>query len=136
MRQRTAGAAGRTGPPAGERGSAVAESTMVLGLLALVFLTLVQGAVAVHARNAMIDAASAGARYGALADRSAADGVARTESLLESGVVSAIGTSVTAENMDEGGVPVLRITVTGRMPLLGFWDSPVEWEVHGHAYRY
>lgn len=109
---------------------------MVLGLLALVFLTLVQGAVAVHCRNAMIDAASAGARYGALADRSAADGVSRTEHLLRSGAVSAVGTAVSAANLEDGGVPVLRVTVTGRMPLLGLWDSPIEWEVHGHAYRY
>lgn len=123
-------------PAAGERGSAVAETSMVLALLVLLFLALVQGAVAVQARNTMIDAASAGARYGALADRTAADGVARTEDILASGVISPQGTQVSVENLDDGGTPVLRITVTGTMPVFGLWASPIHWEVHGHAYRY
>ncbi|OFR87957.1 pilus assembly protein TadE [Micrococcus sp. HMSC067E09] len=109
---------------------------MVLALLAVLFLTLVQGAIAVHARNAMIDAASAGARYGALADRTAADGVARAEQVLAAGSVTALGTSVSAEDLSDGGTPVLRVTVTGTMPVLGLWHSPIEWEVHGHAFRY
>lgn len=109
---------------------------MVLALLVLLFLALVQGAVAVHARNAMIDAASAGARYGALADRSAADGVARAEAILGAGAVSAVDTRVTAEDLSEGGTPVLRITVTGSMPVFGLWASPIAWEVHGHAFKY
>ena len=96
---------------------------MVLALLVLLLLALVQGAVAVHARNLMIDAASAGARHGALADRTAADGVA-------------MGTRVTAEERSDGGAPVLRITVTGSMPVFGLWASPIEWRVHGHAFRY
>lgn len=114
----------------------MAETSMVLALLALVFVTLVQGAIAVHARNAMIDAASAGARYGALADRSAADGVARAEEILAAGVVTGLGTQVTAQNVNEGGTPVLQVTVAGSMPVLGLFESPIEWTVHGHAYRY
>ncbi len=109
---------------------------MVLALLVVVFLTLVQAAVAVHARNGMIDAASAGARYGALADRTAADGVARTEEILDAGAVSALGTRVTSADLSDGGTPVLRITVTGSMPVFGLWASPIEWEVHGHAFKY
>ena len=109
---------------------------MVLALLVLLLLALVQGAVAVHARNLMIDAASAGARHGALADRTAADGVARAEERLAAGPVSAMGTRVTAEERSDGGAPVLRITVTGSMPVFGLWASPIKWRVHGHAFRY
>ncbi|WP_237704731.1 TadE/TadG family type IV pilus assembly protein [Nesterenkonia sp. F] len=62
-----------------ERGAATAEFTMVAALLALLFVLTLQLAVLVHVRNTLIDAASTGARFGALDDRSAEDGVARTE---------------------------------------------------------
>ncbi len=52
---------------------------MVAALLALLFVLTLQLAVLVHVRNTLIDAASTGARFGALDDRSAEDGVARTE---------------------------------------------------------
>ena len=69
-----------------DRGAAVAESTMVMTLVVLLFAALLQAGVVIHTRNVMIDAASAGARYGALADRSPEDGVQRARELLSAGV--------------------------------------------------
>ena len=54
----------------------------------------------------------------------------------KAGTVTGLGTQVTAQNVDEGGTPVLQVTVTGSMPVFGLFESPIEWTVHGHAYRY
>ncbi|MDQ2661335.1 MAG: pilus assembly protein, partial [Actinomycetota bacterium] len=48
-----------------ERGSAVAEFTLVGILLTVLALAVVQLALALHVRNTMLDAAAEGARYAA-----------------------------------------------------------------------
>ncbi|WP_279403307.1 pilus assembly protein, partial [Arthrobacter sp. JCM 19049] len=65
-----------------QRGSAVAEFVMVATLLIVVGLSIVQLALALHVRNTLIDAATNGARYGALANRSVEDGRQRTAMLI------------------------------------------------------
>lgn len=57
-----------------DHGSVVAESAMIIALLTLLCGTVLQLGVIVHTKNTMIDAASAGARYAALADRNLTDG--------------------------------------------------------------
>ncbi|HAY87138.1 MAG TPA: pilus assembly protein TadE, partial [Micrococcus luteus] len=79
-----------------DRGAAVAESTMVMTLVVLLFAALLQAGVVIHTRNVMIDAASAGARYGALADRNPEDGVQRARELLSTGVPGQSGADVAA----------------------------------------
>ena len=119
-----------------ERGAAVAESTMVMTLLVLLFATLLQACLVIHVRNVMIDAASAGARYGALADRSPEDGAARTREVLTSSVPGQGHAAVTAEATSQDGVPILRVTVSSSLPGVGFLPGPIPVEVSGHAYRY
>lgn len=118
-----------------DRGAAVAESTMVMSLVVLLFAALLQAGVVIHTRNVMIDAASAGARYGALADRSPEDGVQRARELLSAGVPGQSGAEIVAEPTSQDGVPVLRVTVSSSLPGLGFLPGPVPVEVSGHAFR-
>ena len=65
-----------------ERGSAVAEFTLVGILLAVLALAIVQLALALHVRNTVLDAAAEGARYAALAGSGEHAGVARTRDLI------------------------------------------------------
>ena len=55
---------------------------LVGALLTLFFLAIVQLTLVLHVRNTLIDAAASGARYGTLADRSAADAKDRTVQLI------------------------------------------------------
>ena len=83
-----------------DAGSAVAESSMVYALLALLFFTVLQGGLIVHTRNVLIDAASAGARFGALADRTPADGAERTAEVIAATVPGQSGATVSGTVQD------------------------------------
>ena len=62
-------------------GSAVVEFVLVGTLLTLLTLSVLQLGLALLVRNTVLDAASEGARYAALADNDLPDGVARTRDL-------------------------------------------------------
>ncbi|WP_243730509.1 TadE/TadG family type IV pilus assembly protein [Nesterenkonia salmonea] len=119
-----------------EQGSATAEFTMVAALLALLFLAVLQIAGMIHVRNTLIDAASTGARFGALADRSAEDGVARTEELISGSVSDRYAQEITYEYMDEPEGRTLRITVDARVPVFVIGPGVGELEVTGSAYEF
>lgn len=118
-----------------ERGSAVAESVMVMSLLAILFAAILQFGLIIHVRNTVIDAASAGARYGALGDRTPADGAARAQELLASSVPGGAAADV-SYGVGEGPVPLVTVTIRTQMPMIGFITGPVEVEATGHAYRF
>ncbi|MDO4239110.1 TadE/TadG family type IV pilus assembly protein [Micrococcus sp.] len=137
----TAVAPARPGPRArarwgDERGSVVAENALVIALLVLLFAALLQAGIVIHTRNVLIDAASAGARYGALADRDPADGAARAREALTASLPGQSGAQVTAETIDLDGAPTVRVTVSTSLPGLGFLPGPIPVEVHGHAHRF
>lgn len=137
----TAVAPARPGPRArarwgDERGSVVAENALVTALLVLLFAALLQAGIVIHTRNVLIDAASAGARYGALADRDPADGAARAREALAASLPGQSGAQVTAETIDLDGAPTVRVTVSTSLPGLGFLPGPIPVEVHGHAHRF
>lgn len=121
---------------ADERGSAVAESVMVMGLLALLFAAILQFGLIIHIRNTVIDAASAGARYGALGDRTPDDGAARTRELLAGSVPGGEIADVSAAVAGEAGPAMVTVTVRTSMPMVGFVTGPVDLEATGHAYRF
>src|SRR5690625_2682278 len=85
-----------------DHGSVVAESAMIIALLTLLCGTVLQLGVIVHTKNTMIDAASAGARYAALADRNLTDGQQRTEALLNSSIPNAHSASITIRRDPSG----------------------------------
>lgn len=115
-----------------DRGSAVAEFTMVVGLLTLVVLSVMQLALGLHVRNVLQDAAAEGARYGALAGSSPAAGVDRAQALIETAIGSDYAQSITASTTTVAGHPALRLTVQAPLPVLGL-VGPTTLEVQGSA---
>lgn len=123
----------------GSQGAAVAESTMIMALLALIFASIMQLGVVIYTHNTLVDAASAGARHAALADRTVDDGVHRTRQLIASSIPRANSADVAAgvhASDTEEDAQIVVVTVRHRMPLLGFVTGPVGMEVSGHAYAY
>ena len=118
---------------AGDRGSAPAEFVMVGGLLTILTLSVMQLGLALHIRNTVIDAAAEGARYGALADRSLADGVARTKQLISTALGDDYAREVTADYGTYAGHPTAVVTVTTPLPLFGLVGISDGLEVSGRA---
>jgi len=116
-----------------ERGSAVAEFTLVGILLAVLALAVVQLALALHVRNTVLDAAAEGARYAALAGSGEHAGVARTRDLIGAAISEDFAADVTAGRTTIGGVPAIAITVRTTMPVIGLLGFEQGLEVTGHA---
>jgi len=117
----------------GDRGSAPAEFAMVGGLLTILTLSVMQLGLALHVRNTVLDAASEGARYAALADNDLADGVGRTRDLIATALGPDYARSVTAEYGTYLDAPASIVTVRTPLPLLGLIGITDGLEVSGHA---
>jgi Flp pilus assembly protein TadG len=116
-----------------ERGSAPAEFVMVGALLTVLTLSVIQLALTLHIRNTVIDAAAEGARYGALADNSLTDGVARTQDLITTAIGPDYAEDVTASYGSFLGHPAAVVTVRTPLPLFGLVGIADGLEVSGHA---
>jgi Flp pilus assembly protein TadG len=119
----------------GDQGSAVVEFVLVSALLVTLFLAIGQLALALHVRNTLVAAASEGARYGADADRTPADGADRTRELIRQSLSDAFADDVTATYADLDGVPVVTVEVHARLPLVGWLGPARALVVSGHAYE-
>lgn len=118
-----------------ERGAAVADFALVSGLLALLFVAMLQLGYVLHVRNTATAHAVEGARLGARADRSPADGAARTEALLATTLQGRGETQVSAARATlDSGVVVVQVRVSLPLPLVGPLGPPGTMEVTGHAY--
>lgn len=115
-----------------ERGSAPAEFVMVAALLTVLTLAVLQLGLALLVRNTLVDAAAEGARFGALADNAAADGVTRTEDLIAVALGPRYANDVSASTGSYRGQPALIVTVSAPLPLAGLL-GPTLLEVSGHA---
>ena len=106
---------------------------MVGALLTVLTLSVLQLGLALHIRNTVQDAAAEGARFGALADNTPADGVRRTREL----IALAIGDDYARDVRARGGVwmghPAVTISVTTRFPLIGLIGIEGALEVSGHV---
>ena len=103
-----------------DRGSAPAEFALVGGLLVLVFLAVVQLAVAIHVRNTLVAAAADGARVGAEAGRPLASATARTRELVSRSLSAAYARDVSARRVRIGGVDEVEVEVRAPLPVVGF----------------
>ena len=109
------------------------DFVLVGALVTLIFVALIQLALALHVRNTVADAASSAARYGALGDRTAADASERATML----VGNALGpnyiqdVSVNVESRD--GLNVLSVSITAPLPVLGLFGPSRTLEMTGHA---
>jgi Flp pilus assembly protein TadG len=116
-----------------ERGSAVVEFALVGAILTVLTVAVLQLALALHVRNTVLDAAAEGARFGALADNSPADGVARCQALIVAAVGADYATDVHATSGSWMGHPAVTITVRTTLPVIGLLGIGGALEVSGHA---
>lgn len=99
--------------------------------MVIVTLGVIQLAIALHVRNILASSAHEGAHYGALADRSPADGEGRTQTLIDS-ALGGVATKTTVSQVVIDGAPAIEMRVTARVPLIGMWGVG-EQEVVAHA---
>ena len=116
-----------------DSGSAVVEFVFVGILLTFVTLGVLQLGLALHVKNTLQDAASEGARWGALIDSTPAEGVQRTKDLITTAVGEQYAKSVSASQENWLGAPATVITVKAPLPLIGLWGPGTSLEVRGHA---
>ncbi|WP_327021585.1 TadE/TadG family type IV pilus assembly protein [Agrococcus sp. Marseille-P2731] len=117
---------------ADERGSAVAEFTMVAGLLVVLVLSVLQLSLAMHVRATVTDAAAEGARHASLVGADAAAGVDRTRALITTAVGADYAQQVSASRGAVAGLDTIEIRVLAPLPVLGLL-GPSALEVTGHA---
>lgn len=94
-------------------------------------LAVIQLALAIYVRNTLLDAASEGARFAALADVQPNDGVQRTKTLIE----AALGQAYAGEVTVEANGDLIEVRVRAKLPLVGFLGFDRTLEVTGHAAR-
>jgi Flp pilus assembly protein TadG len=118
-----------------DAGTAPVEFVLVGVLLSVLFLGLLQLGLALHVRNTLTAAAAEGARYAANADRSPADGVARTRDVIADTLSVSLGDDVHAGHEDVAGVPTVYVEVRATLPVVGLLGPPRGLVVRGHALR-
>jgi len=118
-----------------DAGSAVAEFVMVAALLTVLTLGVLQLGAALLVRNTVLDAAAEGARYGALADNSPADGVTRTRDLISTAIGPDYAGDVRVATGQWRGRPAVTVTVRTTLPVIGLLGIGGGLEVAGHAAR-
>lgn len=116
-----------------ESGSAVVEFVFVGILLTFLTLGVLQLSLALHVRNTIQDAASEGARWGALVDATPAEGVLRTKELITTAVGEQYAQDVAVSAQQWMGAPATVITVKAPLPMIGLWGPATSMEVSGHA---
>jgi hypothetical protein len=116
-----------------EAGSAVAEFTMVVALLTVLTLSVIQLGLVLLIRNTVLDAASEGARFAALADNALPDGVERTRNLIATALGPGYAEDVAASYGTYLGHPAAIVTVRTPLPVFGLVGIEHGLEVEGHA---
>jgi len=116
-----------------DSGSAVVDFTLVGILLTFLFLALLQLGLALHVRNTLVASAAEGARWGANADRTPADGAAVTRQLIRDSLADSFADDVTSDTETVDGVTTVVIRVQARLPVFGLLGPPRAISVRGHA---
>lgn len=118
-----------------ERGSAIADFALTSVILVPLFFAIFQFAVIWHVRNTLTAAASEGARYGAVYNRSTEQGAERTADAIAETFGSDFRATVTAGTTQTRGQPVVEVVVHAEVPVLAFWGPTVRVESRGHAIK-
>lgn len=125
-------------PPAtrrGEHGAAVVEFALVATLLTVLFLGVLQVGLALYVRNTLVACASAGARYGADADRTPSDGAAQTRLLISRSLSARYASAVSSGLEYRGGAAIVVVRVRAPLPVVGLVGPAGVLTVRGHALR-
>ncbi|MDO5720428.1 MAG: TadE/TadG family type IV pilus assembly protein [Actinomycetaceae bacterium] len=118
-----------------EDGSQVVSHTLVQSLVVFIVLGLMQLAFALHVRNIAIDAASEGARYASLSGASLIEGEARTRALLNAGLHADRIDVIEAHTEIQSGAPLIVMTVSTHLPVLGPFGPARTLTVRAHAWK-
>lgn len=118
----------------GESGSAVVDFVLVSVLVCSLFLAVFQVGLALHVRNTLIACAAEGARFGARADTTPADGAARARGLITASLSSRWAQGVSASERPVGGVRVVQVDVSAPLPVLGWLGPSGALAVRGRAF--
>ncbi len=109
------------------------DFVLVSALLTVLFVAVVQVAMVQHVRNTLVDCASEGARYGALADRRPGDAVTRTRELIIADLGPRYAGDITAGRERFEGLDTVVVRVRGPLPVLGLLGTSRMIQVTGHA---
>lgn len=112
----------------------MADFVMVASLLSVFFVALVQVGMTLYVRNTLISCASEGARLGARADASPAQGVARTRELVTSTLSSRFAQQVSSQVVMADGARTLAVRVVAPLPVIGLLGVGQRFEVVGRAF--
>lgn len=114
-------------------GSAVVEFILVSILVVMLFLAVVQLAMALHIRNTLISAAGEGARFAAAADQTPEDGAEHTRALIRQSLPDSYAGQVSFGYSTVGGVRTVEIRVRADLPVFGWLGPSGVLRVAGHA---
>lgn len=103
-----------------ERGSAPVEFVLVGALLTALTLGILQLGFALYVRNVVQDAAVEGAYSASPAGATLDDAIARANHAIATAVGSGANHAVTAHYSTAHGYDTIEVTITARLPLVGF----------------
>jgi hypothetical protein len=99
----------------------------------VLFVAVLQLTIVLHVRNTLVDSASEGARYGALAGHEPADGADRSRVLIGQSLSPAYAQGVSATRTTLDGLDVVEVQVEAPLPLVGLVGPAGTLTVRGHA---
>ena len=108
---------------------------LVGALLTLIFVALIQLGVVLHVRNTLVSCATEGARYGALADRTPADGAQRAKDLIVADLSPAYAGDVQGGTEEVAGLDTVVVRVRAPLPVVGLLGLGQVVTVSGHSVR-
>lgn len=107
---------------------------MVSVLLLVLALGVFQLGLVLYVRNSVIAAASEGARNGARADATVAEGADRTASLITATLSEGFARDVSAQERLVEGVRVVEVTVVAPIPVIGLLGPSGVMTLTGRAF--
>jgi hypothetical protein len=106
---------------------------LVGALLTVLFVALLQFAFVLHVRNVLIDCATEGARYGALADQDAEAGAQRARELIAADLSPGYAGDVEASVVNQAGLALVEVRVSAPLPVAGLLGVGRTIAVSGHS---
>lgn len=116
-----------------ERGAAVPEFVLVLGILIPLVLGIIQVGLVMHVRNTMTAAASDGAHAGAPLGAGVDEAEQRAQHVMSSTLSDRFTSSIRATQSRHGGVAVVEVRIESEVPALGLFGPAIHLEARGRA---
>ncbi|MCU1588724.1 MAG: uncharacterized protein JWN31_2217 [Frankiales bacterium] len=119
-----------------EAGAAVVDFVLVTVLLLFLFLLVFQVGVFFHVRNVVAASAAEGARYGAAANRSPAQGAVRAQEVIAGALGQRVSRHIRCSSpgvVTVAGAAVVEVVCVGSMPVVLGPSPRLTIRVRGHA---